>query len=66
MAIDSGVIEEGTRCRCCGCWIKVGYIFCIPCARKRIKVMDDCLGSGMSHADAQRVVDKAYPMKFWP
>jgi hypothetical protein len=63
MDIDKGVIEDGTRCRCCGCWIKPDYVYCIPCARKRIKIVNDCLGAGMSIPDAERVADKAYPPK---
>jgi len=65
MDIDRGVIENGNRCICCGARIGAEYVYCIPCSRKRMKVLDDCLGSGMSDADAQRVVDKAYPKRFW-
>lgn len=67
MIIDRGigVIEEGNRCRICGRWIKAEYVYCIPCVRKMKKVFDDCIGSGMKQADAQRVVDRSYPVKFF-
>jgi len=64
MDIDRGYVREATRCRCCGRSIGEDYVYCISCGRKRMKIWNDCIGSGMGQSDAQRVVDKAYPVKF--
>jgi len=61
MVQGQGVIGEGTQCRCCGAWVKLGYVMCIPCVRKREKIRSDCLGAGLSLADAERVVERGYP-----
>lgn len=50
-------------CLCCGRSIKDDYTFCIPCERKRMKVMGDCLGAGLSAVDAKRVVERVYPVR---
>lgn len=50
-------------CQCCGRSIKDDYQFCIACERKRMKVLSDCIGAGMSVEDARRVVERVYPVR---
>lgn len=63
MDIERGVYVEN-RCRCCGRHIKDEYVFCIRWERKRMKVLNDCVGSGMSVFDARVKVDSIYPQYF--
>lgn len=64
MDIERGVAFEVNRCRCCGRPIKEDYLFCIGCDRKRMKIFNDCIGSGMSVFDARAKVDGIYPQYF--
>lgn len=66
MSIESSVVKDfkGGKCRCCGRRIKVCYGFCIGCERKRMKIVNDCVGAGMTHSDAWAKAEAAYPQVF--
>lgn len=51
-------------CVCCGRSIAREYRFCIPCDRKRMKVIDSCVGAGMSITDARSKADYSYPQLY--
>lgn len=53
-----------SRCRCCGRRIKSDYSFCIGCERKRMKILNACIGVGMSYIDAMAKVNSIYPENY--
>lgn len=57
------VINTG-RCRCCGRRIKAEYRLCIEHERKRMRIVNDCLGAGMNREQAWAKAEAAYPQVF--
>lgn len=61
---SGSVIPEGYHaCRACGHKVKLGYVLCLGCYRKRDKIFKDCRAAGMPEEWALLKADAVYPVE---
>jgi len=57
------IMANSGECEVCGRKIKSGYDLCVGCQRKRGKIIDDCVGAGLSYEAAVARAKVCYPVR---